>query len=162
MPGRSLMICLKSEIELSRVILNGTNNSFFWQFFYTYIWLREPVFELLFSCDFEHAVFWYLCWYAVYVASLFVFVIFFIRSDFCCFCVVMLRLILALRVNVDYLTTIFEDLGVILKIFKLSHVIMIQFCSLRPWSRIGDVSLKCSSLTLISQFFCSRVMVNKG
>ena len=37
------MICLKTEIELSRVILNGTTNRFLRHFFYTYIWLREPV-----------------------------------------------------------------------------------------------------------------------
>ena len=43
------MICLKTEIELSRVILNGTTNRFLRHFFYTYIWLREPVPYVKFS-----------------------------------------------------------------------------------------------------------------
>ena len=37
------MICLKTEIELSRVILNGTTNRFLRHFSYTYIWLRGTV-----------------------------------------------------------------------------------------------------------------------
>jgi len=47
------MICLKTEIELSRVILNGTTNRFLRHFFYTYIWLREPVYLMGLGKDFR-------------------------------------------------------------------------------------------------------------